>query len=119
MLDAFKAATKTLPPECVHLESFGAASAPAATESFYVVLSRSGRRIEVPAGKSMLDALLDAGESPQYGCMTGVCGMCEANVIEGKPDHRDSILSDEVKASNRKVMLCCSGSKTPQLVIDF
>jgi ferredoxin-NADP reductase len=120
MLDAFRQATAALPAAQVHLESFGAAPPPAcASESFELVLSRSGRRIEVQPGKTMLDALLDAGESPMYGCMQGVCGMCEVAVLEGEPEHRDMILGDDVKASNRAVILCCSGSRSRELVLDL
>jgi tetrachlorobenzoquinone reductase len=35
------------------------------------------------------------------------------------PDHRDMILSPQEKAANRTMMICCSGSKTPLLVLDI
>jgi vanillate O-demethylase ferredoxin subunit len=40
-------------------------------------------------------------------------------VLEGVPDHRDHFLSEEDKASNRSIMVCCSGSKSPRLVLDI
>jgi hypothetical protein len=40
-------------------------------------------------------------------------------VIEGIPDHRDSFLSDEEKAENSKIMICCSRSKSPVLTLDL
>jgi vanillate O-demethylase ferredoxin subunit len=40
-------------------------------------------------------------------------------VIDGIPDHRDTYLSDEEKAENSKIMICCSGSKSPVLTLDL
>jgi len=52
-------------------------------------------------------------------CAEGVCGTCETRVIEGIPDHRDLFLSKEEQAANTTMMICCSGSKTPTLVLDL
>jgi vanillate O-demethylase ferredoxin subunit len=40
-------------------------------------------------------------------------------VIEGVPDHRDLFLSKEEQAANKTMMICCSGSKSPSLVLDL
>ena len=40
-------------------------------------------------------------------------------VLEGVPDHRDSILTSAEQASNSTMMICCSGSKSERLVLDF
>jgi tetrachlorobenzoquinone reductase len=53
-----------------------------------------------------------------YSCELGVCGACEQRVISGIPEHRDSILSEEEQAENKRVMICCAGCKTDRLVLD-
>jgi hypothetical protein len=35
------------------------------------------------------------------------------------PDHRDLYLTEEEKAENNIIMICCSRSKTPLLVLDL
>jgi hypothetical protein len=40
-------------------------------------------------------------------------------VIEGIPDHRDVYLTDDEHAGNKQIMICCSGSKSPVLVLDL
>jgi hypothetical protein len=40
-------------------------------------------------------------------------------VIEGIPDHRDSILSDKERNENRAIMICVSRSRTRRLVLDL
>ncbi len=76
-------------PDRVHVEYFAAKDAPALDGGFVVELARTGTAITVPAGKSILDAVLDAGVQVPYSCMEGVCGTCETTVLEGLPEHRD------------------------------
>lgn len=119
MLDAYEKATAGHPASHVHLERFGPSSAGAADAgSFEVVLSRSGRQFTVPAEQSILDVLLANGIDAPYGCMQGACGLCETQVLEGTPEHRDTLLSAETKAANRSLLICCSRSKTPTLTLD-
>jgi tetrachlorobenzoquinone reductase len=40
-------------------------------------------------------------------------------VLAGEPDHRDMLLSDEEKATNQVMMICCSGSWSAVLVLDL
>ena len=119
MLVAFEAATAKLPPEQVHLEYFEAKETAAATGGFVVELARSGRQFEMAPGKSILDTLLEAGVQVDFSCMDGICGSCETRVLAGIPDHRDSILSKSEREANDRMMICCSGSMTPRLVLDL
>lgn len=82
-------------------------------------LARSERAIAVRAGQTILDALLEAGISVNYACAEGVCGTCETRVVEGVPDHRDLFLSKEEQEANKTIMICCSGSKSPRLILDI
>lgn len=118
LLQAFESATQALPRERVHLEYFAAAQAPAAG-GFEVVLARSGATVAIGRDKTILEALLACGYELPRSCMSGVCGTCETAVLQGVPDHRDQVLSDSERASNRKIMICCSGSLTPSLVLDI
>jgi ferredoxin len=92
---------------------------PTSDGGFDVHLHRSGRTVTVPPGETILDILLDAGVNVSFSCTEGVCGTCETRVIDGIPDHRDSFLSDEEKAENSKIMICCSRSKSPALTLDL
>ena len=75
----------------------------------------------VPAGKSVLDALIDAGLSPDYSCMEGVCGTCETAVIEcdGELEHKDSVLTKSEKQAGKTMMICVSRCKGTRLVLDI
>jgi ferredoxin-NADP reductase len=88
-------------------------------EAFDVVLSRSNRRVTVGAESTIVAALADAGVKVTTSCEEGICGTCLCTVLSGVPDHRDVYLTDEEKAANDQMLLCCSRSKTPQLVLDL
>lgn len=119
MLQAFEQATKGRPRELVHVEYFTAKEGPARQGGFRVVLARSGRELVVPPGKTILEALRDIGVVAAHSCTEGVCGTCETKVLDGIPDHRDLVLTDQERASNRTMMICCSGSKSERLVLDL
>ena len=119
MLEAFEQAASLRPPSTVHVEYFAAKESPSLEGGFEVELAKSGRTVNVPAGKSILDTLLDVGIQVPYSCMEGVCGSCETRVLAGLPDHRDLILGTEEKAANKTMMICCSGSKGSRLVLDL
>ncbi len=119
MLDAFKAAAASRPASHVHLEYFSAAAPAAAGGTFIVELARSKLRIPVSAGQTILDAVRAAGVTVEASCEQGVCGTCETRVLAGEPDHRDLLLSPEEKATNEVMMICCSGSRSPILVLDL
>ena len=121
MLTAYEKATVGRPSGHVHLERFATAKADTASPgaAFQVVLARSNKALSVPAEKSILDVLLDNGIDAPYGCMQGVCGMCEVPVLDGTPDHRDQILTNETRTRNASLIVCCSRSLTPSLTIDL
>jgi vanillate O-demethylase ferredoxin subunit len=119
MLAAFEAATAQLPRHQVHVERFRSTEAAATEGGFTIVLAQSGKEIFVSAGKTILDAVLEAGIDFPYSCTEGVCGTCEVAVLEGIPDHRDMILTEREHAANRSMMICCSGSKSSRLVLDI
>ncbi len=112
-------ATAALPPEQVHHERFGATQAAAIGGGDEIELARSGRRLPVVAGQSMLDTLLDAGVDVPFSCTQGICGSCRIEVLDGLPDHRDECLSDDDRQSNRCVIACCSGSRSAVLTLDL
>jgi ferredoxin-NADP reductase len=119
MLAAFKAAARERSPSRVHIEHFTNTDGVDKAGEFEVVLAKSGQTVAIPSGKSILDTLLELGIDAPYSCMEGVCSSCETRVLSGIPDHRDLILSSEEHAANDRMMICCSRSKSPTLVLEL
>ncbi|MBM7276229.1 oxidoreductase [Gordonia rubripertincta] len=107
LLDTYTelAAQAGWPTARVHLERF-AAPEQEPGDPFTVTLSSTGDRIDVPAGVSLLQRLLDSGVEVPNLCRQGVCGECRIPVRGGTIEHRDLVLSDEEKALG-DAMLCC------------
>lgn len=119
MLEAFRSGVENLDESFVHYEYFSSAEEPDRAGGFDVVLQKSGKTVHVKSGQTILDAILELGMIVPHSCKEGTCGSCEVGVISGEPDHRDSILSDSERARNDAMMICCSGSKGSELVLDL
>lgn len=105
----------------LHREHFGAAqtSPPSHQQGFEVMATRSRKRVVVPPGRSVVQALAECGIEVPVSCEQGVCGTCVTRVLEGVPEHRDMFLTPEEQARNDQFTPCCSRSVSPCLVLDL
>lgn len=106
------------PAEAVRQESFSAAAIEPG-ERFTVEARRSGVTVEVGETTSIAEALAAAGVAVELSCEQGVCGTCLTPIVEGVPDHRDLYLTDDEKARNDCLTICCSRAKSARLVLDI
>ncbi|CND73572.1 ferredoxin [Mycobacterium tuberculosis] len=109
------------PPGHLHTERFRGQMIDTSRDSSIDVECRaSGITVTAGPDESVLEALERAGGVViASSCREGVCGTCEATVLDGVPDHRDSILSDEERAANDVMMTCVSRARTSRLVLDI
>jgi ferredoxin-NADP reductase len=119
MTDDFERVTAAWPEANVHIERF-VAPAPVIdpdAKPFTVSLARTGTEIQVRAGQTMLAALQEGGIDIATSCCGGICGACKVGWLEGKPVHRDRILSPYER--ERYLMVCVAGSDAERLVLDL
>lgn len=88
-------------------------------QSFQVRLASSGRVIVVPADKTVVQAMADAGVDVPVSCEQGICGTCLTRVLEGEIDHRDQYLTTTEQAKHDQFTPCCSRAKSAVLVLDL
>ena len=122
MLDSFVAVCSELGYVHAHIERFAAAEPVehiGSDRGFTVELHRSGLSFDIAPGQSILTILLDAGVQTSFSCQDGFCGSCETTVLEGEPEHRDSVLSEAERAAGKTMMICVSGCRGDKLVIDL
>lgn len=111
----------------LHSERFTAAAAnrpegapgDRTADEFEVELRRTGKVLTVPAHRSILETVREAVPEVMSSCEEGFCGTCETRVLEGTPEHADSILSERERARGRTMMICVGRSKSPRLVLDL
>ena len=119
MIADFERVTASWPAGNVHVERFVAPPPiidPNA-KPFTLSLARTGTEIQVRAGQTMLAALQEGGVDIATSCCGGICGACKVGWIEGKPVHRDRILSPYER--ERYLMVCVAGSDADRLVLDL
>jgi len=110
----------------LHVERFAASDEMearlASTEDntpFKVELARSGKTLDVPVDKRLIEVVREAIPGISFDCEKGFCGACETRVLAGKPDHRDEVLSEEERAASKTMMICVGRSCSDRLVLDL
>lgn len=118
LMEEIKAVSGHWPEGRIHFEDFKPVEIVRPDDAaFKVTLAKTGRTIEVPADRSILEALRDAGERTASSCESGTCGTCKCTLVEGDVDHRDMVLMDEEKRN--RIMICVSRARAGDLVIDL
>lgn len=104
----------------VHSEHFKPPeTAPKSTPdaSFEVRLARTGITVPVLPDQSIVRAIELAGHRVPTSCLSGLCGSCKVDYLEGEVEHNDYILSDEEKT--RCLTLCVSRARSRLLILDL
>ena len=102
----------------VHAERFSTADLDAG-QPFAARLARTGLRVPVPSGTSLLDALESAGVAVPSMCRQGVCGECRVPLTAGRPLHRDLYLSESEREAGNALMACVSRCTDDELELDL
>ncbi|MBC7994553.1 MAG: oxidoreductase [Rhizobacter sp.] len=107
------------PPADLRFETFGNSGHHQA-QPFWVELPRHQLRIEVPADRSLLDVLNEAGVETLFDCCRGECGLCAMDVlsVQGEIDHRDVFLSPHEQQANQRLCACVSRVSGGGVVLD-
>jgi ferredoxin-NADP reductase len=112
MLEAAEAA---FDPDVLHIEHFRPTRRTfRPNTAFTAHCARSGQSVQVPADRSLLDALTHAGRPVASGCREGVCGSCVVRVLAGEPEHRA-----DIGAVPGEMYPCVSRSCSPELTLDL
>jgi len=118
LLESVRDMTGHWAASAVHFESFLDAQAQAKPEdtAFTAVLAKSGARVEVPPGCSILDAMRARGFDAPSSCESGTCGTCKTRLLAGAADHRDLVLAEDEKA--QWIMICVSRALSPDITLE-
>ncbi|WP_213453525.1 PDR/VanB family oxidoreductase [Rhizomonospora bruguierae] len=109
------------PPGSLRLERFAPKpqeGEPDPGAPFEVICQRSGTSVLVEPDASIVDTLESVDVWIPSACREGICGTCETRVIDGVPDHRDSLLSEEERAGGKVLLPCVSRALSKRLVLD-
>ncbi len=117
LMEAVRTMTDHWSSTAVHFEAFSDAETHKPTDKpFKVRLARSGKVLEVPTTKTILEVLRDNGYDVPSSCETGTCGTCRTKMLEGVADHRDLVLAEHERGDN--IMICVSRALSDEITID-
>ncbi|PQO23350.1 oxidoreductase [Rhodobacteraceae bacterium WD3A24] len=121
MIDAAREAAEQagFGPERIHFELFESAAQAEGDTAFEVELASSGQVFTIPPGRTIIEVLEEAGIDLIHDCQRGDCGICQTDVLEGEPDHRDVVLSDAERAAGNVMQICVSRAKSARLKLDL
>ncbi|KAI0433207.1 pyruvate kinase-like protein [Xylaria sp. FL1042] len=102
------------PRSHVHFEEFGGA-ATGTGDPFEVEIKATGTVLQVPAEKSLLHILNEAGFDIDSSCLAGNCGACMVEHCKGEVVHQGVALDDEQKSTN---MLSCVSRGKGRIMVD-
>ena len=81
-----------------------------------VHLTRSGRRLQVARGQSLLVALEEAGLKPESGCRMGICNTCACGKATGATRH---LPSGALAQEPTQALKLCINSAVTDLELDL
>lgn len=120
MLDAVGATADRMGlADQLRLERFAVAAVDTGGEPFEVELARTGVTLAIGDDETILTAMRARGLPAPFSCENGYCGTCEAVVLDGEADHRDTYLTDEEKTEGFTMMICVSRCAASPLVLDL
>ncbi|APE33547.1 oxidoreductase [Nocardia mangyaensis] len=117
MTATIAAAVRTMPGVEFHSERFSPAPVIDGT-AFEVALAGTGEIIAVDADQTMLDALLAVRPDQPYSCRQGFCRTCVVRVLDGTPEHRETVLTPEEHAAGT-MLACVSRCAGGRLTLDL
>ena len=117
LMEAVRTMTDHWSSTAVHFEAFSEAEThKPGDKPFKVRLAKSGKVLDVPVTKTILEVLREDGLEVPSSCETGTCGTCRTKMLAGEADHRDLVLAEHERADH--IMICVSRARSDEITID-
>lgn len=76
-------------------------------------------KVTLKDGQTILDGLLEAGQTPPYSCLAGACSTCAAQVNKGGVKMDACYALDDDEVANGMILTCQSHPTTAEVEIDY
>ena len=117
-----------LPAPRVHMERFlslaenpfeASADVGGVAATLEVDLDDEQHKLDWPAGRRMLDVMIDAGLDAPYSCREGVCGACACRLVSGEVEMAHNEVLEDADLADGYVLACQSIALTDQVSVDY
>lgn len=82
-------------------------------------ISGKEHTVELKAGQTILDGLLESGAAPPYSCLAGACSTCMAKVSKGGVKMEVCFAIDDDEIAEGYVLSCQAQPTTPEVELTF
>lgn len=113
-----------VPAERIHSENYSGTAE--SNETFQgiaaqakITLDDQIHHITLEPGQTVLEALLAAGINSPYSCQSGVCGACQAHLINGETHMRSRMALEDSDIAQGLILTCQAVAKTKHLEVSF
>jgi 3-ketosteroid 9alpha-monooxygenase subunit B len=90
-----------------------------AVSTVEVELEGDSHTLQWPAGRTLVDVMLNAGLDVPYSCRSGECGSCVCTLLEGTVDPGDNGLLDPEDIADGVILGCQSKPTSSALKVEF
>ena len=113
-----------VPEERIHTESYRPTTPPddsvaGVGAAMTVRLNGETLSVEAAPGRTILDAVRDAGATPPYSCESGVCGACRARLRDGSAHLRATMALTRAEIARNVILTCQALPTAPRLTVDY
>ena len=118
-----------IPGKRVHVERFlslaenpfEATAAPEASvaATLAVEIDDKVHTLDWPAGRRMLDVMIDAGLDAAYSCREGICGACACRLVSGNVEMAHNEVLEDQDLADGYVLACQSVALTQEVSVSY
>ncbi|MEL6535828.1 MAG: 2Fe-2S iron-sulfur cluster-binding protein [Bacteroidota bacterium] len=117
---------KYIPKKSIHLEYFGtgpeagtSVEIPGKSAKLTAMLKGEPVSVQVPEGKTVLDALLNEGYDVPFSCRSGSCSTCLGRCTSGKVEMRTNLTLEDDEVAEGLVLTCQAVPTTEKVEITY
>jgi 3-ketosteroid 9alpha-monooxygenase subunit B len=77
------------------------------------------RTLNWPAGRRMLDVMIDAGLAASYSCREGICGACACRLVSGKVEMAHNEVLEDSDLAEGLILACQSVAMTSEVSVSY
>ncbi|GAA2643308.1 ferredoxin--NADP reductase [Paractinoplanes durhamensis] len=106
-------------PDLVHVERFEITPEETADATLEVEIDGQTHHLPWPAGKRMLDVIIEAGLNPPFSCRQGHCGACALRLLRGKVDLVNNEVLEQEDFDEGYTLACQAVARSDEVSVTY